>query len=348
MVLVQSVPFFRKLFHVTSKESCLNMRHAILPVPTTMNRLSETRQAKLSSCLSKGASLGIMLILGLALGLGGCAGKDQSTHTLEDLEKGEEPTLEESAVGFALIKGSPNEGIGVDDELFDPFDDDPTGAPIEEYDPIEPVNSVVFEFNYRLDKYVVKPVAKVYNFFIPPDVQQSFSNVFQNIRFFPRLLNNLLQAKFEGAGIEMSRFLINSTLGVGGLFDPAGIMFELKTPSEDLGQTLGTYGMGPGPFLMVPFFGPFTLRDGVGFIGDGLLDPFNWFILPFIKTNSIPQLVQDRSNIRTIRFGLTGGEAVNLRSLNLEKFQGVEEGTLDLYGAIRNGYLQQRLNAIQE
>jgi phospholipid-binding lipoprotein MlaA len=245
-------------------------------------------------------------------------------------------------------EGSLNEDTGVEDELFDPFDESSGDTQMEEYDPLEPVNSAVFEFNYRLDKYVVKPVAKVYNFFIPPDVQQSFSNVFQNIRFFPRLLNNLLQAKFEGAGIEMSRFLINSTLGVGGLFDPAGIMFELKTPSEDLGQTLGTYGVGPGPFLMVPFFGPFTLRDGMGFIGDGLLDPFNWFVLPFIKTNSIPQLVQDRSNIRTIRFGLTGGEAVNFRALNLEKFQGVEEGTLDLYGAVRNGYLQQRLNAIQE
>ena len=318
------------------------MRRAILPVPRTMNRLSEIRQAKLSSCLRKGPSLWVMLILGLSLGLGGCAGKDQSTHTLEDLEKGTELTLVESA------EDSLDEGTGFDDELFDPFDDDPTGAPIEEYDPLEPVNSAIFEFNYRLDKYVVKPVAKVYNFFIPPDVQQSFSNVFQNIRFFPRLLNNLFQAKFEGAGIEMSRFLINSTLGVGGLFDPAGIMFELKTPSEDLGQTLGTYGMGPGPFLMIPFFGPFTLRDGVGFIGDGLLDPFNWFVLPFVKTNSIPQLVQDRSTIRTIRSGLIGGEAVNFRALNLEKFQGVEEGTLDLYGAIRNGYLQQRLNDIQE
>lgn len=324
------------------------MRHAILLVPRTMNRISEIRQTKLSSCLSKGLSLWIMVILGLALGFSGCAGKDQSTDTLENLEMETDPPLEESAIGFVLTKGSPNEDTGIDDALFDPFDDDPTGAPIEEYDPIEPVNSAVFEFNYRLDKYVIKPVAQVYNFFIPPDVQQSFSNVFQNIRFFPRLLNNLFQAKFEGAGIEMSRFLINSTLGVGGLFDPAGIMFELKTPSEDLGQTLGTYGVGPGPFLMVPFFGPFTLRDGVGFIGDGFLDPFNWFILPFIKTNSIPQLVQDRSNIRTIRFGLGGGEAINLRALNLEKFQGVEEGTLDLYGAIRNGYLQQRLNAIQE
>ncbi|MEC4681352.1 MAG: VacJ family lipoprotein, partial [Nitrospirota bacterium] len=281
------------------------------------------------------------LILGLTLGLGGCTGNDQSTHTLENLEKGTKSSLVESA------EVSLDADAGLDDEFLDPFDefDD---AQLEEYDPLESVNSVVFEFNYQLDKYVVKPVAKVYNFFIPPDVQQSFANVFQNIRFFPRFLNNLFQAKFEGAGIEISRFLINSTLGVGGMFDPAKIMFDLDTPLEDLGQTLGTYGVSPGPYLVVPFYGPFTLRDGAGFIGDAFLDPFNWFVLPFVTTDSIPQLVQDRSTLRNIRLGLTGGEAVNVRSLSLEKFQGVEEGTLDLYGAIRNGYLQQRLHAIQE
>lgn len=283
----------------------------------------------------------VLLILGLTLGLGGCTGNDQSTHTLENLEKGTKSSLMESA------EVSLDADAGLDDEFLDPFDefDD---AQLEEYDPLESVNSVVFEFNYQLDKYVVKPVAKVYNFFIPPDVQQSFANVFQNIRFFPRFLNNLFQAKFEGAGIEISRFLINSTLGVGGMFDPAKIMFDLDTPLEDLGQTLGTYGVSPGPYLVVPFYGPFTLRDGAGFIGDAFLDPFNWFVLPFVTTDSIPQLVQDRSTLRNIRLGLTGGEAVNVRSLSLEKFQGVEEGTLDLYGAIRNGYLQQRLHAIQE
>jgi phospholipid-binding lipoprotein MlaA len=127
-----------------------------------MNRLSEIRQAEPSFCLNKSMSPWIMLILPLALGFGGCAGKDQSTNTLDNLQKETEATLVESA------EGSLNEDIGIDDELFDPFDDDPTGAPIEEYDPLEPVNSAIFEFNYRLDKYVIKPVAQVYNFFIPP------------------------------------------------------------------------------------------------------------------------------------------------------------------------------------
>ena len=306
-----------------------------------MDRLQGSLGIKAFGIRKKAVRLQILLIVCLASGLVGCAGNTKSTKIQNGVETGSESQIAESVDEFA------SEGQGEQSEFFDPFDES-DDAQVKEYDPLEPVNSAVFEFNYRLDKYVVKPAAKVYNFFIPPDVQQSFSNVFQNIRFVPRLLNNLFQAKFQGAGIELSRFLINSTLGVGGLFDPAGIMFELKTPQEDLGQTLGTYGMGPGPFLMVPFLGPFTLRDGVGFIGDGLLDPFNWFILPFFKTDSIPQLVQHRPTIRTIQFGLAGGEAVNARSLTLEKFQGVEEGTLDLYGAVRNAYLQQRLKAIQE
>ena len=125
-------------------------------------------------------------------------------------------------------------------------------------------------------------------------------------------------------------------------------MFDLKTPQEDLGQTLGKYGVPPGPYLMVPFFGPFTLRDGIGFIGDGFLNPFNWFVLPIIETDSIPQAVSNTNTANKIRAGMLAGEAVNLRSLNLEKFQGVEEGTIDLYGAVRNGYLQQRQKAILE
>ena len=283
-----------------------------------------------------------MGLLSLVLAMGGCAGNDQPTDTLKTIENKAEPTLLEKA------ESSGDEDATFEDELFDPFDEGPDETAIEEYDPLEPVNSVVFEFNYQFDKYLLKPVAQVYNFFIPPDVQQSIVNVFQNVRFVPRFFNNLFQAKFRGAGIEMSRFLINSTLGVGGLFDPAKIMFDLDTPVEDLGQTLGSYGMPPGPYLVVPFYGAFTLRDGFGFIGDLFLDPFNWLVLPIIEIGDAPLLVRDNSTINYARLGLTAAENINLRALTLESFQGVEEGTLDLYGAIRNGYLQQRLKAIEE
>lgn len=298
-------------------------------------------QAEPSRYRDTSLSRWVLLILGLTLGLGGCAGNDQSTHTLENLEKGTKSSLVESA------EVSLDADAGLNDEFLDPFDE-PGETQLEEYDPWEPVNSAVFEFNYQFDSYVLKPVATVYNFFIPPDLQQSIVNVFQNARVVPRFLNNLFQAKFRGAGIEVSRFLINSTLGVGGLFDPAKIMFGLDTPLEDLGQTLGSYGVQPGPYLVVPFYGPFTLRDGFGFIGDSFLDPFNWLVLPIIEIADAPRLVQHDPTITYARLGMTAAENINLRALTLEKFQGVEEGTLDLYGAIRNGYLQQRHKAIRE
>ena len=313
------------------------------PFPTEMQEFSQSPQTLDSLASQRSFPIWVVLILSLALGFSGCAGNDQPTHTLDNLEKGNESAVLESA------EAALNEDEEFEDELFDPFDEDLDEEEIlEEYDPFEPVNSVVFEFNYQFDKYLLKPAAQVYNYFIPPDLQLSIVNVFQNARVVPRLLNNLFQAKFQGAGIEISRFLINSTLGFGGLFDPAKIMFGLETPLEDLGQTLGSYGVPPGPYLVVPFYGPFTLRDGFGFIGDTFLDPFNWLVLPIIEIADAPRLVQHDPTITYARLGMTTIENVNLRSLTLKSFQGVEEGTIDLYGAIRNGYLQQRQRAIDE
>ncbi len=318
------------------------MRRILLPSATEINKPSQLSQSTVSSYRHKSLSRWAVIVLSLTMSLSACAGNDQSTHTLENLNNNSEFTK----VEFTEVPL--DQDAGFDDELFDPFDESPSESQVEEYDPLEPVNSAIFEFNYQFDKYLLKPAAQVYNFFIPPNVQQSVVNVFQNARFVPRFINNLFQAKFRGAGIEMSRFLINSTIGVGGLFDPAKIMFDLDTPLEDLGQTLGNYGVPPGPYLVVPFYGPFTLRDGFGYIGDTFLDPFNWLVLPIIEIADAPRLVQHDPTINYARLGMTAAENINLRSLNLESFQGVEEGTLDLYGAIRNGYLQKRQRAIEE
>ncbi|RMH32717.1 MAG: VacJ family lipoprotein [Nitrospirae bacterium] len=239
-----------------------------------------------------------------------------------------------------------NDGEAAADLAYDPFAE--PGEDIDEYDPWEAYNVLAFEFNYRLDKYLIKPVARVYNFFIPPDVQQSIFNAIQNLRTAPRFLNNIFQAKFSGAGIELSRFAINSTLGVGGLFDPATYMFDMETPDEDTGQTLAVYGMPAGPYLVIPFLGSFTVRDGVGYIGDLFLDPFNWLVLPLIEIADAPRLVTHDTTITLSQLGYRSGETVNFRALNLERFQGVEEGTVDLYGAVRNAYLQKRAKAIRE
>jgi phospholipid-binding lipoprotein MlaA len=234
------------------------------------------------------------------------------------------------------------------DEPLDPFARAEEGAG-EEYDPWEPMNTNIFEFNRQLDRFVLKPVAKGYNFVMPDLVQVGISNIFSNIQFAPRFLNNVFQGKVKGAGIELGRFLINSTVGLAGFFDPAKHI-DLVTPEEDLGQTLGFYGVKPGPYLVLPFFPPFTVRDFVGFVGDVFLNPINWLVLPIIEVDGVPSVIDHTERMKTtiIRTGARVGEVVNDRSRNLEKYQGVEEATLDLYTAVRNAYLQKRAQAIGE
>ena len=137
---------------------------------------------------------------------------------------------------------------------LDPFARSDEGAG-EEYDPWEPMNTNIFEFNRQVDRFVLKPVAKGYNFVMPDLVQVGISNIFYNLRFPPRFLNNVFQGKVKGAGIEVGRFLINTTVGLAGFFDLAKHV-DLITSEEDMGQTLGFYGVKPGPYLVLPLLRP--------------------------------------------------------------------------------------------
>ncbi len=235
-------------------------------------------------------------------------------------------------------------------EAYDPFAKQGEALSEEEdYDPWESYNTAVFNFNRKLDQYLVKPVAKGYNAVVPDSVQHGISNVFFNIRFVPRMFNNLFQGKVKGAGIELSRFLINSTAGLAGFFDPAARFLDLQTPVEDFGQTLGYYGVKPGPYLLIPLWPvPFTIRDGAGFIVDLALDPFNWLVLPFFPIEGAPILVENVDTAFYANLATRAFYILNERSLSLETFEGVEEATLDLYSAVRNAYLQRRARAIQE
>jgi phospholipid-binding lipoprotein MlaA len=265
----------------------------------------------------------------------GCAGKTGTAQPqgLND---------ERAVVGQTPVP-SPNTQS---DEPFDPFARAEEGAG-EEYDPWEPVNTNIFEFNRQVDRFVLKPVAKGYNFVVPDLVQVGISNIFTNLRFAPRFLNNVFQGKIKGAGIEMGRFLINSTVGLAGFFDPAKHI-DLVTPQEDMGQTLGFYGVKPGPYLVLPLLPPFTVRDFVGYIGDVFLNPINWLVVPVIRVDGVPSVVDNDTTVTFIQTGSRVGEVVNERSRNLEKYQGVEEATLDLYTAVRNAYLQTRAKEIRE
>jgi len=279
-------------------------------------------------------------LLGFAMMLAtGCAGKTGKAQPqgMSDVR----PVADQAPAAVSRPETPP-------DEPLDPFAraDEGTGV---EYDPWEPMNSNIFEFNRQVDRFVLKPVAKGYDFVMPDLVQVGISNIFSNLRFAPRFLNNVFQGKLKGAGIEVGRFLINSTVGLGGFFDLAK-KIDLVTSEEDMGQTLGFYGVKPGPYLVLPMFPPFTVRDFVGYVGDVFLNPINWLVVPIIEVNNVPSVIAHKNRMTSslIQTGSRVGEIVNERSRNLEKYQGVEEATLDLYTAVRNAYLQTRAQAIRE
>lgn len=289
---------------------------------------------------------GILLVVAL-MWLTGCAGRTGSATPPTSTTEHRVPPL---LVADASVSTSPAADAteALPDEPFDPFAKQGEEG-VEEYDPWEPFNTQVFEFNRQVDRWVLKPVAKGYNVVVPNPVQVGISNFFYNLRFPPRFFNNIFQGKAKGAGIEVGRFLVNSTVGIGGFIDVAQHL-DLKTPEEDTGQTLGFYGVKPGPYLVLPLLPPFTVRDLAGYIGDLFLNPINWLVAPLIEVRNVPSVIAHK-NRTTTTFVQIGGrvfEIVNDRSLNLEKFQGVEEATLDLYTAVRNAYLQKRAKAIQE
>jgi phospholipid-binding lipoprotein MlaA len=159
----------------------------------------------------------------------------------------------------------------------------------------------------------------------------------------------VFQGKVKGAGIEVGRFLLNTTVGYAGFLDLAKEV-DLVTPEEDFGQTLGFYGVKAGPYLVLPFLAPFTVRDFTGYLADIALNPTNWLVAPIIEVDNIPSVIAHKNRPTTtfVQLGTRVGEIVNERSRNLQKFQGVEEATLDLYTAVRNGYLQTRAKAIKQ
>ena len=198
-------------------------------------------------------------------------------------------------------------------------------------DPWEGFNEKMFWFNREvLDRYVLKPVATAWDFILPDPVQRGVHNFFDNLQVVRRVVNNGLQAKPMGAATELARFTINSTIGLVGFFDVAKDAFGIEQKDEDTGQTFGVWGAGPGPYLVLPLLPPLTVRDGIGYAFDAAMTPYTYFI-PWWGS-----------------VAATGTSTVNERSLNLDRFERVAESTVDLYGAVRNGYLQRRAAAIKQ
>ena len=214
----------------------------------------------------------------------------------------------------------------------DPSDEAAVQAYNEANDPLEPMNRYFFEVNHFLDEVLVKPFAGYYHTALPQFAQDSVRNVMRNLHSPTILANDMFQGGFSRAGDTSSRFLINSTLGVGGLIDVAD-MFGIKYHDEDFGQTLGKYGAGEGPYLMLPILGPSNPRDVTGKIVDYALDPLTWV-----------GYIYNVGWINTVRGTLEG---LDTRARNMQAIEELQKGSVDFYATIRSLYRQHRNDAIR-
>ena len=192
----------------------------------------------------------------------------------------------------------------------------------EARDPLEPINRVAHQFNEDLDRALLRPIARSYARVMPEPVQIGVSNVFFNAKYPVTMVNNALQGKFVPAFSDLGRITLNTTLGIGGLFDPATAV-GLERYDEDFGQTLGAWGVPSGIYVVVPFLGPYTLRDGIGSIVDDFAEPRSY--------------LEDDST----RYGLWAGDKFD-RRVRLLDADAVLDRTGDSYAFIRSAYLQRR------
>lgn len=215
-------------------------------------------------------------------------------------------------------------------------------ATVEAPDPWERVNRGTFLVNETLDKYAIEPVATAWDFVVPGFVQTGISNFYDNLDMPVVLANDLLQGKPEAALFDVTRFLINSTFGIGGLFDLAS-QVGVPDNDEDFGQTLAVWGVPSGPYFVIPILGPSTVRDSAGLVVDTLATSWAYFT-PFWYD------VAGLNGPET--FGASTGfvafELMNLRAIFLEEIEGSRADAFDYYIFVRNAYLQNRRAKVKD
>lgn len=213
-----------------------------------------------------------------------------------------------------------------------PADDpDAVAAFNEANDPLEPMNRYFFELNYAADELLFKPLAGWYYVALPDFAQDGVRNALRNVRSPVVLANDLFQGETERAGITFGRFLVNTTLGLGGLFDVASRM-GLEYHDEDFGQTLAVHGVDEGPYLMLPLLGPSNPRDAAGRIVDMLFDPLTY--------------IGYFGGVDNIGLGAGVVEGLDTRARNLKTLDEIRKGSLDYYATFRSLYRQRRADEI--
>ncbi|NDF11291.1 MAG: VacJ family lipoprotein [Proteobacteria bacterium] len=195
-------------------------------------------------------------------------------------------------------------------------------------DPAENVNRGTYDFNVGLDKATLRPIAKGYKKVVPEYARDRVDNFLTNLSEPVSMLNSIAQGDFDQSFVTFWRFIINTTFGIGGLFDQAQYA-GLERREEGFDQTLGSYGVGEGPYVMLPVFGPSSARGVVGKVVDAVTNPFNYAAMP-------------------VTLARTGSDAVNARTKNLDLIEDIEATSFDPYATIRSAYIQNTEKNVQE
>jgi phospholipid-binding lipoprotein MlaA len=201
-------------------------------------------------------------------------------------------------------------------------------------DPLAPINKAMYHVNDKLYFWLLKPVTQVYSHTMPEPFRVVLSNAFDNLMSPGRVVNNLLQLRFKAAGNEFIRFIFNTIAGIGGLGDVATPALGIKKQEADFGQTLGHYGIGHGIYLVIPLFGPSSLRDGVGIAADRFMYP-----LSYISTNDLSF---------GAAAGIFAGEKVNDMSFDIGQYEAFKDAAIDPYVAMRDAFVQYRQKKVED
>jgi len=238
-----------------------------------------------------------------------------------------------SILAFLLQTSSVNAGTTGSEELKDSGSQGTAGECFEGF------SRAMFSFNHALDSAIFEPVAKGYRA-LPVPIRKGTGNVMSNLRSLLTLSNNMLQGDFREAGNTAGRFIINSTVGIIGIWDPATAAFGLeKLGKEDFGQTIGVWGANSGCYFVLPILGPTTVRDTVGLVGSLFLDP----VYHVTHNSEIHNGFMGNDNYSEHNYYYYRGTgAVDFRSKNIESFDSIERNSIDLYASVKSLYLQER------
>ena len=231
--------------------------------------------------------------------------------------------------GCAGKKAAPsNQAAAPDQEYEETYDEaEESGA----YpDSLEGFNRGVFSFNDGFITYIFSPIDTVYTGFFPPDIRAGFGNFYRNLGYPVRLVNALLQFKFDKMAKETASFALNTVFGVGGLFNVTRNMPTLQSSPEDFSQTLAFYGLGSGTYLVLPILGPTTLRDAVGSVADSFAHP-----LSYVTPDSA-------------KYALIGHDKAGAASANLPTYKSIKEESFDHYTSMKDVYFQYRIGLEKE